>query len=320
VTGPAGNPFGGGAALAQEVVGRLAEGRPLAGLDLGEVDGRIDLRGLPGSGPGEVAVRGAALAGLDLRGAHLPGWSFHVATVRDCRLDGADCRDWRLWDSTVERCLFDGADLRGAALGTWHDGRGNAWRAVDLRRADLRGSVCVAARLEDCDFSGARLTGVSFQQCTLLRCRFAGALNDVTFDGRSVPGRPAAATMQDVDLTGARFDQVDFLGSDLSGVALPADPDLRLVRRYPCTVERALADLDRVGADSPASRVLRAVLESRRHLLRSGSSEDDAAVLNRRDFLPFGGEELATLALDVLTRAEADCLSEGAPSSTPSSG
>lgn len=300
-----------GDTLAREVVARLAEGWPLAGLDLGEVDGRVDLRGLAGSGPGDVAVRGQVLAGLDLRGARLFGWRLHAATVRDCRLDGADCQDWQLWDSTVERCSFDGADLRGAALGTWQDGHGNSWRAVDLRRADLRGSVCVAARFEDCDFSDARLTGISFEQCTLLRCRFAGALNDVTFDGRSVPDRPAAATMRDVDLADARFDQVDFRGSDLSGVVLPADPDLRVIRRYPCTVERALADLDRADADPAASRVLRAVLQSRRHLLRSGSSEDDAAVLNRRDFLPFGGEELAALAFDVLTRAEAYCLGAG---------
>ena len=84
------------------------------------------------------------------------------------------------------------------------------------------------------------------------------------------------------------------------------DPDLRVIRRFPCAVERALVLLE--GNDSPTADVLRADLEARLLMLRNGGREDDANVLNRREYLNDGGEELAALAFDVLTLAEADCL------------
>jgi hypothetical protein len=54
--------------------------------------------------------------------------------------------------------------------------------------------------------------------------------------------------------------------------------------------------------------VLRADLESRVRLLRAGAGADDENVINRRDYLPHGGDELADLAFEVFTRAEQDCL------------
>jgi uncharacterized protein YjbI with pentapeptide repeats len=298
--------------LARQIVGRLATGQALDGLGLDIVEGRIDLRGLPASGSdvggpeGIVVLHAAHLERLDLRGAHLSSWRFHNSAVRDCRFEAADCRDWRLWNTTMHECRFSDADLEGSAVGTWHNGRGNAWETIDFTDADFRVGVSRGARYEDCDFSNADLTEVDFEQCVLVRCRFAGDLHRVIFDGRPVAGRPSSPQMKEVDFSRARFDEVEFLAFNLDGVVLPDDPDLRLVRRFPCAVARALILLE--GDETPAAGVLRADLEARLQMLRDGGHEDDANVLNRRDYLVDGGEELAALAFDVLTQAEADCL------------
>lgn len=209
-------------ALAGEVVARLSAGRDLDDLGLGEVEGRIDLRGLQVD-PQVVTFVGVRLAGLDLRGARIPSWRFDGCVVEDCRFDQATCGDWRLWRSQVRRCRFVGADLSGSAVGTWDEGEGNLWSQVDFTGADLRVLTNRCATYEDCELADADLTGVVFEQCTLRRCHFAGELREVTFDGRAVDDRPAPRRWEDVDFREAHFDLVHFLDLDLADVALPAD-------------------------------------------------------------------------------------------------
>jgi uncharacterized protein YjbI with pentapeptide repeats len=298
--------------LGLEIVTRLAGGQGLDGLGLGTVDGRVDLRGLAASGedvggPAEIVVfREVQLEGLDLRGARLSGWRLHGSTLRDCRLDGADCRDWRLWDSLVDDCGFAGADLEGAAVGTGRDGRGNSWKRVDFTRAGFRVGVSDGAHYQNCDFFEADLTDVRFRHCAFVRCRFGGKLRNVLFDGRRLEGQPASPPLV-ADFSASWFDRVEFLGYELEGITLPDDLDLRLIRRFPCAVNRALAALP--GNGSSAVRVLRADLEGRLRLLAAGSGDEDANVFNRRDYLAFG-EELAALAEAAFVRAEAACLGD----------
>jgi uncharacterized protein YjbI with pentapeptide repeats len=309
-----------GAALAEEVVARLIAGRPLTGLGLGEHEGRVDLRGLPAPQPRRlqrfetqgwfveqlgdlVKFRGVRLENLDLGGAALESLRFHDAVVTGCRFDGASCRDWRLWGSDVSDSSFVGADLRESAVGTWHEGHRNSWRRADFSGADFRVAVSWEAVYEDCDFSGAKLAKVKFEQCTLARCRFSGELREVVFDGRDLTDRPAPAEMDKVDFSGATFRQVEFLGFDLESVTLPDDPDVRLLRRARCVARRGIELLD--GDDQVAARQLRAMLHTR---LRGPGTDRDARVFNRRDYLEIGGEDLAALAVEVLGRAEAECL------------
>jgi hypothetical protein len=156
---------------------------------------------------------------------------------------------------------------------------------------------------EDCDFSGAKVTGIKFSQCALARCRFAGAVRDVLFDGRDLsPERPAPPQMSKVDFSAAVFRNVEFRGYDLADVTLPDDPDLRVLRRARCVARKAVQMLD--GREDMQSRMLRAVLESR---LRGPGDEREAEIFNRRDYREMGGEELVDLADDVLGRAEAEC-------------
>ena len=249
-----------------------------------------------------VELRGALLQGLDLTGAHLQSLRFFGSRIVDCRLDAANCQDWRLWDTEVADCSFARTSLRDAAVGTWHEGRRNVWRRVDFRGADFRVVAPLGGVFEDCDFSGARIAKVRFEQCAITRCRYASTLTQVVFDGRRLEGRPAPAPLE-ADFTGSVFDQVEFMGLDLSGVILPQDPDLRLISRYQCVIEKALVSLD--GDSSLPARMLCGEFTNRLKMMRGTGVE--ANVFNRRDYVASGGEELAGLAERVLAAAEAGC-------------
>lgn len=310
-----------GQGRAEEAIARLLSGRALAGLGLGEVDGRVDLRGLSVPIPrrlrrfevagwfaeergGLVQLQGVRLERLDFSGAQLQSLRFQDSEIVDCLFDGANCRDWRLWGTEVSGCGFRKADLREAAVGTWQEGRRNAWRRVDFSGADFRVAASWMAIYEDCDFSGAKLAKVKFEQCTLTRCRFAGELRDVVFDGRGLTDRQAPPPMDKVDFSGATFRQVEFMGFDLDGAALPDNRDIRLLRRARCVARRGVEMLD--GDDRIEARMLRAMFENQ---LRGPGTDHEARVFNRRDYLELGGPRLLTLAVDVMARAEADCLS-----------
>lgn len=309
-----------GQALAEEIVARLVSARELDGLGLGWHEGRVDLRGLPAPIPARlrrfesqgwfmevlgnlITFRSVRLHSLDLSGAQLQSFRFFGSQIIDCRLDGANCQDWRLWDTRVADCSFAHASLRDAALGTWHEGRRNTWRRVDFTRADFRVIEPLEAVFEDCDFCYAKITGVTFSQCAFMRCRFAGAMRNVLFDGRYLPDRPAPPPMSKVDFTTAVFWDVDFRGFDLEDIILPDDPGVRLVRRGRCVASRGIQMLH--GDQRLSARMLRADLQNR---LQGPGNEREAFVFNRRDYEKSGGRELVILAKDVLSHAEYECM------------
>jgi len=249
-----------------------------------------------------VEFHRAGLDNLDLSGAQLRSFRFHDTAISDCRFDGASCQDWRLWGTDVSDCSFAKASFRGAAVGTWHEGRRNTWRRIDFSGADFRVGVSRMAAYEDCDFTRAELAKVKFEQCMWVRCRFAGELRGVVFEGRDLTERPAPPPMDSVDFSAATFRHVEFVGFDLGGVALPRDPDVRLLPRARCVARRGVELLD--GDDGMPARVLRAMFENR---LRGPGNDQEARVFNRWDYLDLGGPELLALAEDVLMRAEVDC-------------
>jgi uncharacterized protein YjbI with pentapeptide repeats len=309
-----------GQALADKVIARLVSGRRLDKLGLDRYEDRWDLRFLPAPFPrrpqrfetqgwfverlgGLVEFKRARLENLDLSGSQLVSLRFFDTKIVDCRFEGANCHDWRLWGCEVSDSSFARANLREAAVGTWHDGRRNTWRRVDFTEADFRVGVSWEAVYEDCDFAGARLDKVNFGQCALIRCRFAGQLREVFFDGRELSDRPAPPPMEDVDFSGATFAEVEFRGFDLGAVLLPDDPDIRPQPRARCVASRGLEML--TGDERLEARMLRGILKNR---LRGPGTDDEVNVFNRRDYLAIGGPQLLALAEDVFTRAGAECL------------
>lgn len=295
-----------GAELTVEVVRRLLSGRGLSDLDLSTVDGRTDLRLLPSLNlpdldqPGRwQAFRDVELSHLDFTGATLPGVRFHGVRIVDCVFRDASCPDWRMWSSQVSDCDFAGASLRESALGTWQEGKSNDWVGVGLRRADLRGCFWKGSLIDRCDFSNSRLEKASFEQCDLRGTRFTGSIKRVTFDERPLPDRPPPRPAIEVDFTGAVFSDVEFRGVTLERATLPDDADLLLIRNYGAVVRQALGLL--AGDESLPARMLRAQFENNLRMMRADRED---AVLNRRDFLRSGGDQLADLAQQVLGEAQ----------------
>ena len=321
-----------GVLLAGEVLARLKAGAPLGGLGLGEVDGRVDLRGFPAPLPhpvspegmarrlagrrlilaapstmtGHVFVDGVAMRGLDLTGARLEEVSFRRCLIEDCVLDEVSGRDLDLIRTIVRGCSFRGAGLEKALLGWWQDGECSQFDRVDFSRADLRGypSSVVTAWFRDCDFSGALLGGRSFHDCGLVRCRFAGDLLDVHFfNSGSLSGEAAGPDqVEDLDLTGAVLRNVTFTGVDLAAVRLPDDPGLRVIRNYPCVMRKAAAAL--AGREDKAGVFLRMRFNGTLKGIGLGPA---VGLQNRNDYLRWGGEEMAALFDSVLADAERDC-------------
>jgi uncharacterized protein YjbI with pentapeptide repeats len=308
-----------GQALSEEVLARLVAGRPLGGLGLGEVEGRIDLRGLPAPVPRRLAryeqagwfieklgslvkLKKVALRGLDLSGAALDSFRLHGCVIENCRFDEARCHDWRMWECRILDSSFCSANLRRATLGPWSDGKGNAFSGVDFAGADFRDCTSITAIFENCDFSRAQLDKVEFLRCGIVRCVFAGTLDEVIFDGRVFESGPREPNRyEDVDMSGALLRHTQFWGIDLPAIRLPGDPGLRVIRDYPCVVTAAVQALQ--GRDDKVGRVLRAVLSGERGAERGYPF----GLFNRADWVLLGGEELAELADVTLGKAESGC-------------
>ena len=303
---------------AERAFDALASGRSLDDAAWGEVDGRLDLRGLraplPQASPlgrevegliveelsETLTVRDASLVSLDLSGARLEGLRIFDSTVANCVFDAARCQDWRIWGSHIRDSRFVGTDLRRSAIGPWHAGRGNIYERVNFTRADLRQISCPAATFVDCDFSNARLERVDFQSSGFVRVRFAGELREVIFWDRGLNiGKPETNPMKDVDFTDARFKGVEFRRLNLESVTFPTSDGHLVISNYPCVIERALETLR--GDNSLTARLLRATFEIREKWI---GPKQNVGVFSLADFDEPGEAEFAqTLLLEL----ERDC-------------
>lgn len=179
-------------------------------------------------------------------------------------------------------------------------GTGNEYSSVDFTGADLRvGSI--TAWFRDCDFSGAMLEGSKFIRCGLVRCRFSGVLDDVTFSGnmRADDNEGEPNCCKDVDMSGTVFRHVQFRGFDVDAVRLPDDPALWVVRDYPRVVRTVVRALE--GREDEDARFLRMWFSDQ---LRGIDLGHPVGVLNRDDFARWGGEKLAALAESVVGQAK----------------
>lgn len=313
-----------GQSRAEEVLARLVAGRPLDGLGLGDVGGRVDLRALPAPIPCRLArfevdgwfverlgnlvkLEGVTLQGLDLSDAFLNNLLIRDSVIEDCVLDRARCHELGVARSQIRNTSFRAANLRESGLGSWHEGKGNIFEHVDFTKADLRDADPMTASFDDCDFSLARLDRVQFKRCLITGCRFSGHLKEVVFDGRVFdPAENEPNYYERIDMSGAIFQLVEFRGFNIDAVHLPNDPKLRILRNYPCILRKGIEIL-RDREDRPGRRV-RAFLKNDARGIDKGFP---LGLYNRADFEFLGGEEMgeemATLADDVFREAESAC-------------
>lgn len=252
-----------GTRLSAEVVRRLVRGESLADLDLGKVDGRIDLRGFAFPSPrpvgdvqvatdhgqwtftkleGKIEVREQQWRDLDLSHASCRELLLFGLCITNCVLDGADLRGTGGWAISVEDSSFRRADLRDFGLGHWKRGP-SRWASVNLHGANLSREWVSAVTLTDCDFTMAKLLKTEFWGCELVRCRFEGELREVIFHRHShmVPHRrvPMEGRFEDVDLRNTSLRWCEFRGLDLDGLLLPEDDNHIVLDDYQARLTRA---------------------------------------------------------------------------------
>jgi uncharacterized protein YjbI with pentapeptide repeats len=265
----------------EEVVKRLSRGRSLDKLGLGEVNGRVDLRGFPWPSSGGVEtkragrhtvgtahdfpeLRGAHLAGIDFTGGVLPHLRLHRSTVTDCLFNDALMGDLRAWDTTFEGCELSDTDLRGSVVGSWHEAKGNVWRRCRFERTKMDKIVARGALFEDCAFIDPGLREVTLDCCSFRGVRFSGPLIDVAFHGHIKPDGPSRVVLEELDLSEAELQGVTFIGCRLSRVRFPYGGDFAVLPRGRERLERVLAGLE--GDTSLEGTFLRvAVLATVRH-------------------------------------------------------
>lgn len=242
--------------LARQLAAELLAGRVRTASPFGEVDGRVDLRGLQvdllsatsdpmyerrNVGPGQWA-------GLDLSGAGLSGLNWRGLRVTDCVLDDAQLDMLRCWGIEVADCVAHRASLRSAQIGAPAPGLPRSvWRRVYLQGADLRqlhGNVV----LEDVDLSRAKFGGTSLGWSDLRRVRFEGTVGSLTIGDLHAGEPPPHWTAREVDLSQAKPHGLQLIGVDLGtpqvDIRLPDDEEHWLIRDWP-------AFLDRVTANAP---------------------------------------------------------------------
>ena len=314
------------AALAGEVWARLRAGEPLDDLELGTIDGRVDLSGftLPADdratvathdisgfvvseleGESTRALEGIVLDRIDISDGDLAGLLVTDCRIVDCRFDRAVLEGSAFWRSDIEDCTFVGANLDRAQLGAWglggpgvpEGGRGNRFERSDFSRARMRWVVCPAGEFIDCCFDEVRLEHVDFGATSFVRCRFGGVLRDVEFRAVSPrSGKPTPNPMETVDFTDAELRDVRFYGLDLAGVYFPAGRQYLQFRDFSGVLQRALNELayDKDEVASALAAYLRKALEQQ-------GSDQDRGILNLDDL----GADAAEVAFarDVLERA-----------------
>jgi Pentapeptide repeats (8 copies) len=282
---------------------RLTTGSSLDDLELPEIDGRIDLRGLAAPEPvvvstsetaetrvtrlgGLLTIRRGHWKGLDFSGSQLKSLRFFDTTIEDCRFDKANCSDWRMWGTSIVRTSFVSADLRGASLGGVDEGKRNFFREVDFSKADLRGSAHGVAEMVGCRFFQAKLRKVDFQGTVLVNCVFAGLLDEVCFSDHEFRRRQFPPNeMRGVDFRDAKFRFVEFRNLDLDDVIWPKDEGHYVVQDFPSMLDRALAEWS--NREDLRSRRLATFFSGVRKWL---GPKQRVGVISRDDLRYIGGE------------------------------
>lgn len=304
-----------GQALAIEVTQWLVGevDRPPEGV--GDVDGRVDLRGFGFPGPralrhvdsfrlrvndvGVVSLYGVAWRGLDLSHARLPSLAIFDGSIVDCIAVGANLEQLGLWGSTVADSSFVRCEMRRSVLGGGYAEKANRWSGVTFEWCDLRHSRFTGAMVEDCRFANCKFTGMETRQATWRSCSFRGLVQRVLFDNRDLSDRPPSVPFTAVDFSESTLDQVDFAGCRFEQVTFPAG--ITTFENFPEVARRACEVLS--GIDTPEARGLHAILGRE---LRAPGRPDTVGVINHRDYVAIGGEAMADLADRVLAEAAAD--------------
>jgi uncharacterized protein YjbI with pentapeptide repeats len=228
----------------KQVQERLERGESLAGTDLSDLDlDGFDLseRCLSGARLDRASLRGADLSGADLVGASLEGAvlenalldrarlgganlvgahllraSFRGADLTDANLTTADAREAMFESATGDRVVFSRARLDRASLECVQFYGADLSEAF-LTGASLEGAILPEANGRELVATGARLSRALLEYARLEAADFGGALLDQVDATGAVFDQ---AVLEGADLTGATIESASFVGTDLSSAKL----------------------------------------------------------------------------------------------------
>ena len=225
-----------GAERARTLVERLRAGEDVTDLAFGEIEGRLDFRGLT---LGDLRVEGATLRGWDVRHGRIENTSFDRCALHDCRFDRAFLGPPGFYRSSVERCSFLGASLDLSLGIPWEPAC--RFRDTTFERANLY-RTSAAGVFEDCDFNRARAIRTEFSGSRLVRCSFRDAeLSDATFGH----GETFDGLLDDCDFSGAVMHHSRVLGLDVATCAPPDRTEAIFVAPLETVCLRGLETLER---------------------------------------------------------------------------
>lgn len=263
------------AGLRMAVLGWLREGgRRPAGLR--EIDGRVDLRGIPLTaspvtfGDKDDPGSGVRWEGLDLRLAQVDGLRFFAARIENCLFESASVMDLRPWGSEVVECSFRRAKVYGAlGTGEWL-GLRNVWRRVAFEGAKLSECAFTGCALHECSFekNGRRLV---LEDCEVVDCAFRGDFESLIITGRGHRS-PVDDGAFSADFSQATFTDSHIVGYSLDRTRLPDQHDLIVIRGSQPVLVGAVQWLAE-HATSEAEDTARSILE--RWTNPSGSDQTD---------------------------------------------
>ncbi len=256
----------------------------------------MDLRGLPATDLKLLhvpLVHQVRWQRLDLSGADLSNlFLVRGGAFEDCRFDRATCRSWSLFGGAVRSSSFVGADLRGAMMG-----KDTTWVDVDFTRASLSGTNSERTRFERCRFDHSKLRRRIFETDYLIRCSFAGLVDDCQFGGPDSPHD----LLQGVDFSAATLRDPRFWGQNLTGLIPPSSADHVVVRHARCVLQRMLAEL---AADDHPLKWLDAIFDV---IYRELGPKQTLLITNLADMSLDETVEGGKAAGEALRRHEAAC-------------
>ncbi len=178
-------------------------------------------------------LRGAQLAGLDLRQAELQDCILAEANLKEADLRGANLSNARLAEADLSGAQLAGANLSGANLGEANLssanlsgarlGEANLFRA-HLDAADLCAATLRGANLQAASLVGAHLTQADFSEANLYRADLSDAhMTETDFSKANLTrSRIYGASAWGVKLNGAT--QADLV------ISQPSEPDITVDR------------------------------------------------------------------------------------------
>lgn len=279
--------------MGAEIWDRVIEGRPLVGLEIGEIDGRLDLNSIAPARAVPTRIEGVAWDSLHFTRCDLNNLRLLNCTITNCVFQQCNCESWRVWASTVSASQFRVSDLRSSSLGAELDGKRTLYRDVEFDSSDLRDTSHSGVDYSSCRFSRCRIKKVDFGKSSFMNCSFIGELREVVFNSPWGAPRPDVE-IRNLDLTQARLRYTAFHSLDLDSVRFPEDDEHIICENYPAILDELLEEFRR--SDDIDSQVAVAGLEVR----RSCASNRD--VVNKKDLRDSFGVDGAVRALEVIRR------------------